>query len=180
MKKMIDDKNDITLSAISRLRPHLEKHLRALADTRSFVISFERLSTECKSLEEAVVAEIVAQLLDEDALDCIPIVRALGLSLKKLCKGLLSEHDALILVLDDVPNLMTMMEYSAWFKSDDFFFFFYFCQGGVYVFFCRREGRSQGRVMGPNPEGSSSTTQLRSLSRTSREGCLRSRRVIRL
>ena len=148
---MIDDKNDITLSAISRLRPHLEKHLRALADTRSFVISFERLSTECKSLEEAVVAEIVAQLLDEDALDCIPIVRALGLSLKKLCKGLLSEHDALILVLDDVPNLMTMMEYSAWFKSDDFFFFFLLLPRRRIRFFLQKGGQKPGSSNGAQP-----------------------------
>jgi hypothetical protein len=66
-----------------------------------------------------VVAEIVAQLLNKVVIDCIPIVRELGLSLEKLCLGLLSEHDALILVLDDIPDLMTIVEYSAWFKIDD-------------------------------------------------------------
>jgi uncharacterized membrane protein len=55
---------------------------------------------------EAVLAEFVAQLLDKTVLRVIPIVRELGSSLEKLCKGLLSEHDALILVVDDVPYFM--------------------------------------------------------------------------
>lgn len=85
---------------------HLTTHLTALANTRSIVISVDKLSTECASFEEAVVVEVVSQLCGKYPKEVLNEVRARRLNLSLLCDELLTQNHALIIVLDDVMDLV--------------------------------------------------------------------------
>ena len=89
----------------SPMYSHLNKHLTALSTTRSIIIPVGRLSTKCTSLEEAVVVEVVSQLSGEYVNEVLKEVRARGLKFPQLCDELLTQNPALIIILDDMPDL---------------------------------------------------------------------------
>ena len=89
----------------SPMYSHLNKHLTALSTTRSIIIPVGMLSTECASLEEAVVVEVVSQLSGKYVNEVLKEVRARGLKFPQLCDELLTQNPALIIILDDMPDL---------------------------------------------------------------------------
>lgn len=99
----------------------------ALANTRPLVVDTELLSADCKSLKEAIVVNIASQLLrcedsEDETQKLMTKVRELNLGLNDLCTSLLAENQALVIVLDDMPELLSPTSFpSSWFSRSSKF-----------------------------------------------------------
>lgn len=98
------DPHGMTTSLGKKL-PEFSHHLTALATTRSFVVKFETLYRDCESLEQAITVSLLMQIFETDEVDAFAKVRTGKWRLKKICETLLATNNALVLVLDDIPDL---------------------------------------------------------------------------
>lgn len=108
--------------------PLFGTHLLALHNTRSVVISFGDLYKDCTSLDEAIcvsIADLICGSVGGGRWN--PLVRGTSLALVRenrlhfedICRGISAQEGAIIVVLDDIPDLILNSNCAHWLQDKE-------------------------------------------------------------